>query len=130
MDPTSRIPDPTPSDDVLKDREADLWAERERKRRKAWLNGPSEEEKKEWLESRSRSNRDPQSRDEDVEEGRRIARRWERDIVLAISGLASRLVDSRYAVLGNLVREGREWEEEKRSSGRRRRRVFSEDDDI
>ena len=98
--------------------EAEQWADREKKRRKAWLD-----------ERRARrKEHDSSSEDEDIEEGRRIAARWERDIGWAVTGLASRLMDSRYAILGNLVREGREAEDHYLASRRRRRRIFSDDD--
>jgi len=118
-----------PKSDTDSSIEVEQWADREKKRRKAWLDGPSEEEKQEWLERRSRrKEHDSSSEDEDIEEGRRIAARWERDIGWAVTGLASRLMDSRYALLGNLVREGREAEDHYLASRRRRRRVFSDDD--
>ena len=125
MDQASR----TSKSDTDSSNEADRWADREKKRRKAWLDGPSEEEKQEWLERRSRrKGYDNSSEDEDIEEGRRIAARWERDFGWAVTGLVSRLMDSRYALLGNLVREGREAEDHYLASRRRRRRVFSDDD--
>jgi hypothetical protein len=125
MDQASR----TSKSDTDSSNEADRWADREKKRRKAWLDGPSEEEKQEWLERRSRrKGYDNSSEDEDIEEGRRIAARWERDFGWAVTGLVSRLMDSRYAILGNLVREGREAEDLYLASRRRRRRVFSDDD--
>ena len=130
MGPAKRTSSLNADSDVLTDDEAELWAEREKKRRKAWLDGPSEEEKREWLESRRRSERDSSTDSEDIDEGRRIANRWQRDIGWALTGLASRLIDYRYGVLGNLVREGREWEEEYRAARRRRRRAFSEEEEI
>lgn len=119
----------TPKSDTDSRNDAERWADREKKRRKAWLDGPSEEEKQEWLERHSRRREyDNSSEDEDIEEGRRIAGRWERDIGWAVTGLVSRLMDSRYALLGNLVREGREAEDHYLASRRRRKRVFSDDD--
>ncbi len=119
----------TPKSDTDSRNDAERWADREKKRRKAWLDGPSEEEKQEWLERHSRRREyDNSSEDEDIEEGRRIATRWERDIGWAVTGLVSRLMDSRYALLGNLVREGREAEDNYLASRRRRKRVFSDDD--
>ena len=119
----------TPKSDTDSNSDVERWAEREKKRRKAWLDGPSEEEKREWLERHSpRRGHDRSIEDEDIEEGRRIAARWERDIGWAVIGLTSRLMDSRYAILGNLVREGREVEDQYLASRRRRRRVFSDDD--
>jgi hypothetical protein len=125
MDQASR----SPKSDTDNSSEVERWADREKKRRKAWLDGPSEEEKQEWLERRSRRKEYHNlSEDEDIEEGRRIATRWERDIGWAVTGLVSRLMDSRYAILGNLVREGREAEDQYLASRRRRKRVFSDDD--
>ncbi len=125
MDQASR----TSKSDTDNSSEVERWADLEKKRRKAWLDGPSEEEKQEWLERHSRrKGYDSSSEDEDIEAGRRIAARWERDIGWAVTGLVSRLMDSRYAILGNLVREGREAEDQYLASRRRRKRVFSDDD--
>src|SRR5687767_6848473 len=64
-----------PADDPWAVSEIDIaaWAERERKRRQAWLEGPDEEEKQEWAEA-ERKRRKREYRDElldiDLDEGR------------------------------------------------------------
>jgi hypothetical protein len=117
---------------LVTDDEINTWAERERERRRKWLEGPSEEEKREWARLERRRRRAAMEHEEedegDISEGRRMADRWERDVALALAGVASRLIDSPYRMLGNLVREGREWEDKQRSSRRRRPRVWLDDE--
>jgi hypothetical protein len=127
---TPRAPEMETDTDIVSEKEMELWAEREKRRRKAWLEGPTEEEKRDWAE-RERRRRTPHTGsigEEDLDEGRRVADRWQRDIGWAVAGLASRMIDSRYALLGNLVREGRQREDEYQASRPRRRRVYSDDD--
>jgi len=107
--------------------EADIaaWAERERKRRQAWLEGPSEEEKQEWADAeRKRRKRD--YRDEllemDLEDGRRMADRL-------LAGVANRMVEAPLRKLGNLIREGQDAEDRQKEPLRRRRRVHPDDND-
>lgn len=121
--------------DLVSASEIEAWAKREHERRRLWLEGPSEDEKQEWAQLQRRRRRREASEtegghDEDgIEEGRRLADRWERDVALALAGVASRLVDSPYRLLGNLVREGRDWEDKHRESRRRRPRVWMEDEE-
>ena len=132
---TTRSSETEMETDLVSESEIKAWAERERERRRQWLEGPNEEEKQEWarLERRRRRRAGSETKadyDEDeLEEGRRLADRWERDVALALAGVASRLVDSPYKLLGNLVREGREWEDRQRASRRRRPRVWMDDDE-
>lgn len=132
---TTNSPDARIETDLVSASEIEAWAKREHERRRLWLEGPSEEEKQEWADLQRRRRRrkasEPESDydDDGIEEGRRVADRWERDVALALAGVASRLVDSPYRLLGNLVREGREWEDKHRESRRRRPRVWMEDED-
>jgi hypothetical protein len=101
------------------------WAERERKRRQAWLEGPDEEEKQAWAEA-ERKRRKREYRDElldmDLDEGRRMADRL-------IAGVANRMVEAPLRKLGNLLREGQDAEDRQKEPLRRRRRVYPDDDD-
>lgn len=132
---TTNSPDARIETELVSASEIEAWAKREHERRRLWLEGPSEEEKQEWADLQRRRRRRRASElesdydDDGIEEGRRVADRWERDVALALAGVASRLVDSPYRLLGNLVREGREWEDKHRESRRRRPRVWMEDED-
>lgn len=112
--------------------EADIaaWAERERKRRQAWLEGPNEEDKEAWADA-ERLRRKRQYREElldlddlfdvDLEDGRRFADRM-------IAGFTNRMVDTPLRKLGDLLREGRSVESREREPLRRRRRVYPADE--
>ena len=104
------------------------WAERERKRRQAWLEGPNEEEKQAWADA-ERQRRKHQYRDElldidlfdiDLEDGRRFADRM-------IAGFQNRMVDTPLRKLGDLLREGRSVESRQKEPLRRRRRVYPDE---
>lgn len=111
--------------------EADIaaWAERERKRRQAWLEGPNEEDKEAWADA-ERLRRKRQYREEllnpddlfdvDLEDGRRFADRM-------IAGFTNRMVDTPLRKLSDLLREGRSVESREREPLRRRRRVYPDD---
>ena len=113
--------------------EADVssWAARERERRRAWLEGPSEEEKTAWAKRehhrRARQIEHGDHEDDEVE-GRRMTERWRREAELVLTGLASRLFETPYALLGTVAREGRRHEDEFGNVRRRRKRVLPEDD--
>jgi hypothetical protein len=115
-----------PHDDpwAVSETEIAAWAERERKRRQAWLEGPDEEEKQEWADA-ERQRRKREYRDElldiDLDEGRRMADRL-------IAGFANRMVDAPLRKLGNLMREGKDAEDRQRDPLRRRRRVYPDDE--
>lgn len=118
-------------DNTVSATDIEKWTEREKARRRAWLEGPTEDEKEEWAAAERRRRRYLRARDhdyddEDLSEGRRIADRWQREVGLALAGLAGRIIDSPYSLLGNLVREGRQFEEEY-FPPRRRRRVPRDD---
>jgi hypothetical protein len=107
--------------------EADVaaWAERERRRRQVWLEGPNEEEKQAWADA-ERLRRKRQYRDElldidiDFEDGRRFADRM-------LAGFQNRMVDTPLRKLGDLLREGRSVESRKSEPLRRRRRVYPDE---
>jgi hypothetical protein len=113
------------------DADVEAWAARVRDRRKAWLDGPTAEEKREWAdrERHRRARRaDFEDYEDDEAEGRRIADRLRRDVELVLTGVAGRIVEPPYALLGGLVREGRRFEDELYNVRRRRRRVLADDD--
>jgi hypothetical protein len=126
-----REDEPTRDDDYVSDADVEAWAARVRADRRAWVEGPSEEEKKEWA-ARERGRRArPQERDDydDKEfEGRRIVERWRRDLELVLTGLAARIVEPPYEIIGHLAREGRRYEDELYHVRRRRRRVLADED--
>ena len=106
------------------------WAEREKKRRQAWLEGPNEEEKQAWADA-ERQRRKRQYRDDlldidlfdiDLDEGRRFADRM-------MAGFTNRMVDTPLRKLGDLLREGRNVESRRTEPLRRRRRVHPDDID-
>jgi hypothetical protein len=118
-------------DDTVTAADAEAWAARVREQRKAWLEGPTAEEKKVWAErERHRRSRrlDLEEFEDDEMEGRRIADRLRRDVELVLTGIAGRIVEPPYALLGNLAREGRRFEDELHNVRRRRRRVLADDD--
>src|SRR3954449_6827125 len=82
------------------------WAEREKKRRQAWLEGPNEEERQAWADA-ERQRRKRQYRDDlldidlfdiDLDEGRRMADRMA-DRMMA--GFTSRMVETPLRKLGD-----------------------------
>lgn len=117
---SERADDPweVPAEDIA------AWAERERKRRQAWLEGPDEEEKQAWADA-ERKRRKREYREElldmDLDEGRRMADRL-------IAGVANRMVEAPLRRLGNLMREGQDAEDRHNEPLRRRRRVYPEDE--
>jgi hypothetical protein len=103
--------------------EIDAWAAQERKRREAWLNGPSAEERAEYarrLSHRRLSDAFDEGENR-IEEGVKTGVRYGREAQLAAEGAMA--VTYRWArrTLADLVRAGREWEEETALPNRRRR---------
>ena len=103
--------------------EIDAWAASEKKRREAWLNGPSAEERADYARRVSRR-RLADAFDEGenrIEEGVRQGVHYGREAQLAAEGAMA--VTYRWArrTLTDLVRAGREWEEETALPNRRRR---------
>lgn len=92
------------------DQEVEEWAERERKRREAWLAGPSEAEKREWIRRRRELSelRDAYgaSDEPDSELERELERRLRRDVHLARAGLLGLFLNLPYSVGAKLIRSG------------------------
>jgi ferric-dicitrate binding protein FerR (iron transport regulator) len=92
------------------DQEAEEWAEREKKRREAWLAGPSEAEKREW--SRRQQQRSElrelygASDQPDSELERELQRRLRRDAHLARAGVFGLLLNLPYSLGAKLIRSG------------------------
>ncbi len=109
--------------------EIDEWAAQERTRRAAWLNGPSDEEREAYAQ-RLRHRRLADTFDEgeaiiadSVRRGMRLGREGQ----LATEGAVALLYRFSRRTFAELVRAGREWEEET-SLPTRRRRVSLDDE--
>ena len=126
------------SEDAMKDEateleptqaEIDAWVAQERERRQAWLNGPTPEEREAYaLRLRQRRLKDTFDEGEamltdSVRRGMRLGREGQ----LAAEGAAALLYRYSRRTFAELVRAGREWEEET-SLPRRRRRVSMDDE--
>ncbi len=92
------------------EQEVNEWAEGERKRREAWLAGPTEAEKREWSRRQQhlRELRELYgARDEsDHELERQLERRLRRDVSLARAGAFDLLVHGPYRLGAKLIRSG------------------------
>lgn len=103
--------------------EIDDWAAREKKRREAWLNGPTAEERADYAR-RLRQRRLADAFDESearIAEGVRTGMRYGRETQLAAEGAMTVLYRWSRRTFAELVRAGREWEEETSLPNRRRR---------
>ena len=109
--------------------EIDAWVAKERERRQAWLNGPTPEEREAYaLRLRQRRLADTFDEGEamltdSVRRGMRLGREGQ----LAAEGAVALLYRYSRRTLAELVRAGREWEEET-SLPIRRRRVSMDDE--
>ena len=131
-DPTARV-----SEDALPDEsssleptqaEIDAWVARE-KRRQAWLNGPSDDEREAYAQQ-LRRRRVADAFDEGetrISEGVRTGVRYGRETQLAAEGAMTLFYRWSRRTMAELVRAGREWEEET-SLPNRRRRVPQDDE--
>ena len=94
--------------------EIDAWAERERARRQAWLAGPNEDERAQYADH-LRQRRLAETFDEGeamLQERMRQGLRYGRDAQLATEGAISLFVRWSQRTFTELVKAGREWEEE------------------
>ena len=109
--------------------EIDAWVAKERERRQAWLNGPTPEEREAYaLRLRQRRLADTFDEGEamltdSVRRGMRLGREGQ----LAAEGAVALLYRYSRRTIAELVRAGREWEEET-SLPIRRRRVSMDDE--
>jgi len=117
------------------EREVEEWAQREKKRREAWLAGPSEDEKREWIE-RQRHLKELRelygvSDHPDRALERQLERRLRRDAYLARAGILDMLVHSPSRLGAKLIRSGLDAQYEYYTEPTFRRRLppdFSSDD--
>jgi hypothetical protein len=112
--------------------EIEQWAARERERREAWLRGPTQSQKAIWAE-RERERRMAESQGRALSQQgpgadpTRIAQHYLREMQLAAEGAVSLMFKfSLRDMMDNLVRAGREWEDEYTSRPTQRRRVALE----
>ena len=111
--------------------EIDAWVAEERARREAWLKGPSAEERAAYAK-RLRHRRLADTFDEGeqrLDEGVRRGLRAGREGQLAVEGAISLLYRFSRRTYAELVKAGREWEEETAMPGRRRRVRLDDDAD-
>ena len=109
--------------------EIDEWAAREKQRREAWLNGPSADEREAYAR-RLRQRRLAEAFDEGehrIEESVRLGVHYGRETQLAAEGAMTLFYRWSRRTMAELVRAGREWEEET-ALPRMRRRVPMDDD--
>lgn len=105
------------------DAEIAEWAERERKRREAWLSGPTAEERAAFAR-RERERRLAElgdERDANLAERERFVRRYGRETQLAAEGALSLIWGWSRRSFEELVRAGRDWEADSAKTERRRR---------
>ena len=131
-------PKTNPADELVADApsiepsqaEIDAWVERERARRKAWLEGPSEEERADYA-SHLRRRRLAETFDEGellIQERMRQGLRYSREAQLAAEGAMTLLYRWSRQTFAELIKAGREWEEET-ALPQARRRVSMDDEE-
>ena len=111
------------------DAEIDAWAEREKARRQAWLAGPNEDERAQYAQH-VRQRRLAEAFDEGefrLQESMRLGLHYGREAQLAAEGAMALFYRWSRRTMTELVRAGREWEEET-ALPRARRRVRMDDD--
>lgn len=108
--------------------ELDEWAARERKRREAWLNGPTAEERAAYAQ-RIREGRLAaiEGGEEPWTEWGRQIRRYPREVQLAMEGAMSLMVRWSRRSFDELQRAGKEWEQDYGNPIRRRRVPLNDD---
>lgn len=120
-----------PDDPILLDpteAEVDAWAEAERKRREEWLKGPTADERAAYVR-RERERRLAELIEEREVSARRaaFARRYGRETQLAAEGAVSLLWKWSRRNFEEMVRAGREFEDEFGQPSRRRRVPFDDE---
>lgn len=109
--------------------EIDAWAEREKARRQAWLAGPNDDERAQYAQH-VRQRRLAEAFDEGefrLQESMRLGLHYGREAQLAAEGAMALFYRWSRRTMTELVRAGREWEEET-ALPRARRRVRIDDD--
>ena len=109
------------------DAEIDAWAEEERRRRAAWLAGPTPDERAAFARRETRLRRaERQGLDRRTADLARLGLRYTRESQLATEGAISILVRWARQARVELIRAGLEWEDEMARS--RPRRVPPDED--
>lgn len=111
--------------------EIDEWAAKEKARRQAWLAGPTDEEREAYAK-RIKNRHFSEMFDESehrVEETVRRGLHYGRESQLAAEGAVSLAYTWSRHFFKELVKAGREWEEETAMPSRRRRVPFDDDTD-
>ena len=105
------------------DEEIDDWAAKEHARRQAWVNGPTEEEKRHWMQREAGNvlHDDLATMNTDIVD---MANRLMREADLATKGSISALARGPLAIWSYLVRAGRTFEDELYQPPPRRRVRF------
>jgi hypothetical protein len=110
--------------------EIDAWVQRERERRKAWLEGPTAEERDAYADRLRRHNLADRfgEGEERLNESLRSGVRYGREAQLAAEGMIALLYRFSRRTFAELIEAGREWEEETSLPPRRRRVSLDSDD--
>ena len=109
------------------DAEIDAWAEEERRRRSAWLAGPTPAERAAFARRESRLRQaERQGLDQRTADLARLGLRYTRESQLATEGAISILVRWARQARAELIKAGLEWEDE---MGRSRPRRVPPDED-
>jgi hypothetical protein len=108
--------------------EIDAWADQERKRREAWLSGPSPQEREAYAQ-RERERREAEANGATARaaEMARRGKRYARESQLAAEGAFSLMTRWSRRGFAELMRAGREWEEETTKPGAKRRIRLDDD---
>jgi hypothetical protein len=103
--------------------EIDAWVERERERRRAWLEGPDEDERAAFADRLRRRNLAERfgEGEERLNDSLRTGVRYGREAQLAAEGAMALLYRFTRKTFADLIEAGREWEEETALPPRRRR---------
>jgi hypothetical protein len=108
--------------------ELDRWAAEERERREAWVRGPTADERAAFARSeRERRLAELEGIDDLWAERMRLMRRYPREAQLAAEGAMSLMWKWSRRTMVELVRAGREWEDEFVAPTRRRRIPLDDD---
>ena len=124
------VTDPAPPGEPTQ-AEIDAWVAAERARREAWLKGPTPEERAAYA-TRLRHRRLADTfdeREQRIDEGLRRGLHYGREGQLAVEGAMSLLYRFSRRTFTELVRAGREWEEETALPSRRRRVPLDDETD-
>jgi hypothetical protein len=109
------------------DEEVEAWAERERERRRAWLEGPTAQERAAWARRERLRRMAELGPVPHAAAAARRGRRYGRETMLATEGAVSLFSRWSRRALAELVHAGLEWEDEVATKPRRRIRLDDEE---